>query len=110
VNIGKCHFGDFDEPASTLAVGEDGVGWIAVCDRHRERAEQEGYRLDSVAEPAERPVEGKPAPPGPARPSAEPPTGQAPDSGLRLIDRLLSEPGTTDRGGSAAPRAARRNG
>src|SRR3954451_24732217 len=43
ISLGKCHYGDFDEAATATAVREDGSGWIAVCDEHRDRAEKDGY-------------------------------------------------------------------
>jgi hypothetical protein len=43
ISLGKCHYGDFDEAATATAVREDGTGWIAVCDEHRDRAEKDGY-------------------------------------------------------------------
>ena len=43
ITLGKCHYGDFDEAATATAVREDGSGWIAVCDEHRDQAEKDGY-------------------------------------------------------------------
>ncbi|HET6818476.1 MAG TPA: hypothetical protein VFH66_14705 [Mycobacteriales bacterium] len=43
ISLGKCHYGDFDEAATATAVREDGTGWIAICDEHRDKAEQDGY-------------------------------------------------------------------
>ena len=43
ISLGKCHYGDFEEAATATAVREDGTGWIAVCDEHRDRAEKDGY-------------------------------------------------------------------
>jgi len=44
ISLGKCHYGDFEEAATAAAVKEDGTGWIAVCDEHRDRAEKDGYK------------------------------------------------------------------
>jgi hypothetical protein len=43
ISLGKCHYGDFEEAATATAVKEDGTGWIAICDEHRDRAEEDGY-------------------------------------------------------------------
>ena len=43
ISLGKCHYGDFEEAATATAVKEDGTGWIAICDEHRDRAEKDGY-------------------------------------------------------------------
>jgi len=43
ISLGKCHYGDFEEAATATAVKEDGSGWIAICDEHRDRAEKDGY-------------------------------------------------------------------
>ena len=43
ISLGKCHYGDFDEAATATAVREDGTGWIAICDEHRDQAEKDGY-------------------------------------------------------------------
>jgi len=43
ISLGKCYYGDFDEAATATAVREDGSGWIAVCDEHRDKAEKDGY-------------------------------------------------------------------
>jgi len=43
ISLGKCHYGDFNEAATTTAVKEDGTGWIAICDEHRDQAEKDGY-------------------------------------------------------------------
>ena len=43
ISLGKCYYGDFDEAATATAVREDGTGWIAICDEHRDKAEQDGY-------------------------------------------------------------------
>ena len=43
ISLGKCYYGDFDEAATATAVREDGTGWIAICEEHRDKAEQEGY-------------------------------------------------------------------
>jgi len=44
ISLGKCHYGDFEEAATATAVKEDGTGWIAICDEHRDRAEKDGYK------------------------------------------------------------------
>jgi len=44
ISLGKCHYGDFEEAATATAVKEDGTGWIAICDEHRDRAEKDGYQ------------------------------------------------------------------
>lgn len=44
VSLGRCHFGG-DDAATTTAVRVSGTGWIAVCERHRERAEAEGFTV-----------------------------------------------------------------
>jgi hypothetical protein len=46
LNIGLCHFGGADEPASILATREDGTGWIAVCEEHAKDAEEQGFVLE----------------------------------------------------------------
>jgi hypothetical protein len=46
LNIGLCHFGGEDEPASILATREDGTGWIAVCEQHTKEAEEQGFVLE----------------------------------------------------------------
>jgi hypothetical protein len=46
LNIGLCHFGGADEPASILATREDGTGWIAVCEEHMKDAEEQGFVLE----------------------------------------------------------------
>jgi hypothetical protein len=43
ISLGKCHYGDFDEAATATAVREDGTGWIAICEEHRDQAEKDGY-------------------------------------------------------------------
>ena len=43
ISLGKCYYGDFDEAATATAVREDGSGWIAICDEHRDKAKQDGY-------------------------------------------------------------------
>jgi hypothetical protein len=43
ISLGKCYYGDFDEAATATAVREDGTGWIAICEEHRDRAEKDGY-------------------------------------------------------------------
>lgn len=45
INLGTCHYGGLDEEATAMAVREDGTGWIAVCDEHREQAEQDGFAV-----------------------------------------------------------------
>ena len=44
ISLGKCYYGDFDEAATATAVREDGTGWIAICEEHRDKAEQDGYK------------------------------------------------------------------
>jgi hypothetical protein len=43
ISLGKCYYGDFDEAATATAVREDGTGWIAICEEHRDKAEKDGY-------------------------------------------------------------------
>jgi hypothetical protein len=43
ISLGKCHYGGFDEAATATAVREDGTGWIAICEEHRDQAEKDGY-------------------------------------------------------------------
>ena len=43
LQLGTCHFGGLDEPATLIATHADGTGWIAVCEEHRQEAEQEGF-------------------------------------------------------------------
>jgi hypothetical protein len=43
ISLGKCHYGDFNEAATATAVKEDGTGWIAICDEHRDQAQKDGY-------------------------------------------------------------------
>ncbi len=45
LTLGPCHYGDFGEDATAVAVRPDGVGWIPVCEEHKERAMQEGYEI-----------------------------------------------------------------
>ena len=43
LNLGACHYGDFGEDATIIARAPDGVGWVPVCEQHRQRALDEGY-------------------------------------------------------------------
>ena len=49
LNLGICHFGGADEPASILATRSDGTGWIGVCENHTKDAEEQGFVLESSA-------------------------------------------------------------
>ena len=49
LNLGLCHFGGIEEPASVLATRTDGTGWIAVCDKHTKDAEEQGYVIEESA-------------------------------------------------------------
>ena len=44
ISLGKCYYGDFDEAATATAVRDDGTGWIAICEEHRDKAEKDGYK------------------------------------------------------------------
>jgi hypothetical protein len=46
LNLGLCHFGGVEEPASVLATRSDGTGWIAVCEKHTKDAEEQGYVIE----------------------------------------------------------------
>jgi hypothetical protein len=46
LNLGICHFGGAEEPASLLASREDGTGWIAVCENHTKDAEEQGFVVE----------------------------------------------------------------
>jgi hypothetical protein len=46
LNLGICHFGGAEEPASLLASREDGTGWIAVCEEHTKDAEEQGFVVE----------------------------------------------------------------
>ena len=46
INLGLCHFGSENEPASRLATRSDGTGWIAVCDEHTKDAEERGFVVE----------------------------------------------------------------
>jgi hypothetical protein len=45
LQLGTCHYGGLDEAATTMAVREDGTGWIGICDDHREEAEKDGFAV-----------------------------------------------------------------
>jgi hypothetical protein len=44
-NLGKCHWGGFEEAADLMAVDKNKVGWVSVCERHRSDAERDGYHV-----------------------------------------------------------------
>jgi hypothetical protein len=51
VSLGPCHY-DNDEQAVTIAVDADGVGWISICEEHKQRAAEDGYEPhDAVQAP-----------------------------------------------------------
>jgi hypothetical protein len=51
VSLGPCHY-DNDEQAVTIAVDADGVGWISICEEHKQRAADDGYQPhDAVRAP-----------------------------------------------------------
>lgn len=43
LNLGPCHYGGFAESATIIARARDGIGWIPVCDDHRQRAIADGF-------------------------------------------------------------------
>ena len=49
INLGTCHYGGDDEPATSMAVRADGTGWIGVCDQHQQEAEQDGFKVEADA-------------------------------------------------------------
>jgi hypothetical protein len=49
LNLGVCHFGGAEEPASLLATRSDGTGWIAVCEKHTKDAEEQGFVIEESA-------------------------------------------------------------
>ena len=53
LNLGLCHFGGADEPASVLATRTDGTGWIAVCEEHTKDAEEQGYVIEQSSKDTE---------------------------------------------------------
>lgn len=44
LNLGPCHYGP-DDHAVLIAKKPDQVGWIPVCEAHRDRASEEGYEV-----------------------------------------------------------------
>ncbi len=50
LRLGACHYGDVGEDAVAVAVRADGVGWIPVCEEHKERARQDGYEISAASE------------------------------------------------------------
>jgi uncharacterized protein YegP (UPF0339 family) len=43
LQLGTCHYGGLDEPATLMATREDGAGWISICEQHRDQAKQDGF-------------------------------------------------------------------
>lgn len=48
ISLGRCHYGG-DDAATMTGVHPAKTGWIPVCGRHRDRAEQDGYALRVAA-------------------------------------------------------------
>ena len=76
ISLGKCHYGDFNEAATATAVKEDGTGWIAICDEHRDQAEKDGYTPGEPMENLE-PITGE---------GADIPEGEREDEAGEKID------------------------
>ncbi len=48
ISLGRCHFGG-EDVATLTAVRAGGTGWVAVCERHRGRAEADGFEVRTRA-------------------------------------------------------------
>jgi hypothetical protein len=46
-SLGLCHYGGENEDATTMASREDGTGWIAVCDQHKDDAKKDGFQPEA---------------------------------------------------------------
>jgi hypothetical protein len=80
ISLGRCHFGG-EDAATMTAVRAAGAGWVAVCERHRERAEADGF---VVRAPTPVLAEAAPAPsrdqdPEPVQPEPAPVHDPAPE-------------------------------
>ena len=96
ISLGKCHYGDFDEAATATAVREDGTGWIAICEEHRDQAEKDGYvpgeQLDNL-EPVT--GEGADVPEGERENDAGDKIGSDGDGEESSLDDMMDEEETT---------------
>ena len=102
VSLGPCHYGGADA-ATLTGVHPRRHGWVAVCARHVEQAERDGYQLRTTPDDAcaratcgvEREQRTSHRPP--ARDSADPPPKEAyavadDTRDLDVLDAMLDAP------------------